>query len=190
MFVPSSVTIEDFKTFFYRDFLYLPLWLVTETYNAGQVVYYDVTKLFYVCKNNGTTSTPNTILDWDLQVPQSNVYDYVLDKDITKALEQAVNTFNISLGLSDAAMQEAFLYLTAHYLYISLKLGGLGGSITNMYGVNSRSVGNVSESYNIPDWMLKPMYSRYTTSPYGVQYITMVQPYLVNVASVYGGTNA
>jgi hypothetical protein len=192
MFDPANITVEDFKVYFYRDFSYLPLWSNASTYNAGKLVYYDITQLFYTCLNNGVTSIPTTTSDWSLNNPQQNIYDYVLDQDIQTALDETKARFNVGLipatDSNATNVQTAFLYLAAHILAFNLsKLNGLSGSIS--YPVNSRAVGSVSESYNVPTWMLKPMYSFYITTPYGQKYLSFVQPYLVNIVSIYGGTN-
>ena len=46
--------------------------------------------------------------------------------------------------------------------------------------VQSKSVGSVSESYAIPQWMLNnPSYSMYAVNGYGRKYLSLIRPYLL-----------
>lgn len=58
----TEKTVQGFKDLFFRDFPYLPVWDNTETYNTGNEVYYETTKLFYRALNDGVTSTPDLSL--------------------------------------------------------------------------------------------------------------------------------
>ena len=182
----ANITIQDFKTLFYRDFKYLPLW-TAGTYNKDEIVYYSSTKLFYICKNNGTTSNPANIADWSLYT--DNILNYVQDNDIDKAFNEACATFNGSLYEANV-IQTAWLYLTAHFLVMDLRANGVQSESFKLS--NSKSVGSVSESYTIPQWILdNPLYSYYSKTSYGSKYLTITLPKLIgNVASVWGGTNA
>lgn len=186
----NTITVDDFKELFYRDFPYLPNYDNAELYNSGDRVYYATTKLFYDCTINGTTGIlPTVTANWD--VVSDDILNYVQDGDITRAFAEAKMNLNQALFSDDANIELGYLYLTAHYLVNDLRaaLGGISGSA--LFPVNSRSVGSVSESYNIPQAYLdNPIYSFYTTSPYGLKFLAMVLPYMVgNVVSVRGWTN-
>ena len=43
----STITVDDFKALFTRDFPYLNEYDNAELYNAGERIYYTTTKLFY-----------------------------------------------------------------------------------------------------------------------------------------------
>jgi hypothetical protein len=55
----------------------------------------------------------------------------------------------------------------------------------------SKSVGSVSESYAVPQWMLNnPQYSSFLQTGYGRKYISLIQPYLVgNIIFTAGRIN-
>jgi len=183
----QALTPEDFKNQFWRDFTFVDTWLVGTTYNTGNQVFYDVNKRFYQCLNDGVIGTlPTVTTDWK---EISNV-GLVSDLDITNAYAEACITFNDALFDDDDDIVLGYLYLAAHYLVNDLNAGGQNSSQVGF--ANSRSVGNVSEGYAIPDWQLKsPIYSFYTKSSYGLKYLNMITARLTgNVASVEGATNA
>lgn len=122
--------------------------------------------------------------------PQINP-DYVYDSDITRAFAEAQIVFNQGLFGSDAQIKLAYLYVTAHYLVLDLRaaqagISGAGG----LFPVSSRSVGNVSESYAVPDaYTNDPNLAIYAQTNYGMKYLSMVLPKLVgNMVGVFGGT--
>jgi hypothetical protein len=174
------VTPQDFKNLFFRDFNYQAvLWVITDTYNTDDIVYYTNTRLYYKALNDALIGVlPTDTNNWE-QTPDDN---YVLDEDIEKAFDEACLVFNEKLfGEDEATKKLAFLYLTAHYLVIdlnnasnSLDTGGSGGSLA------SRSVGNVSESYNTPKWAtenetLAPL----AQTSYGKKYYSLIKPRLI-----------
>jgi hypothetical protein len=183
--VTQSITVEDFKNQFYRDFVYVNTW-AAGTYNTGDKVFYNVNFLFYECLQDGVVTIPTTSVDWK---EISNI-GLISDKDITNAYTEACMNFNVALFSNDADIKLAYLYLAAHYLVYDLNAGGLES--TNGGLVNSRSVGNVSESYTIPEWQLNhPTYSFYTRTSYGLKYLNMILPKLIgNFNIAEGRTNA
>lgn len=186
----STITVADFKALFRRDFPYLPNYDNTELYNSGDRVYYETTKLFYDCKVNGTTGIlPTVTANWD--VVSDSIDNYILDEDIEKAFDEAQITFNQALFTSDKNIEIGYLYLTAHYLVNDIRASKGGIEAFGSFTVTSRSVGNVSESYGVPDaYMRDPVYAFYTQSPYGLKYLNMILPRLVgNIGIVCGWTN-
>jgi hypothetical protein len=182
----SSITIDDFKSFFFKDFNYLPTWIAA-TYNSEDVVFYTVNKKSYQANKDNITSLPTTINDWTLL---KDISSYVLDQDIDRAFSEACPKFNNSLFGNNDSLKIGWLCLAAHFLVSNLKSGGLDGSAPGFS--NSRSVGSVSESLTIPDWMTSnPAFSFLSTTYYGLKYLNIIQPYLIgNVAAIYGGTSA
>jgi hypothetical protein len=184
--VIQALTPEDFKTQFFRDFNYIDTWLVGTTYNTGDQVFYDVNRKFYQCLNDGVVGTlPTVIADWK-EISNAGL---VSDLDITNAYAEACVSFNDTLFTSDDDMVLGYLYLAAHFLVNDLNAGGVeGGGASGL--VASRSVGNVSESYTIPQWQLdSPIYGFYTKSSYGLKYLNMVLPRLAgNFDTVEGCT--
>jgi len=181
----QALTPEDFKNQFWRDFTFINTWLVGTTYNTGNQVFYDVNKRFYQCLNDGVIGTlPTVTTDWK---EISNV-GLVSDLDITNAYAEACITFNDALFDDDDDIVLGYLYLAAHYLVNDLNAGGQNSSQAGL--ANSRSVGNVSESYSIPQWQLDdPILSFYAGSSYGRKYLNLILPRLTgNIATVEGAT--
>jgi len=185
----SQITVTDFKAFFRRDFLYLPVWDDTRTYMADAVVWYEVNELFYKCKENGTTADPTDEDAWELVA--GDVDDYVLDEDIEKAFAEAQTVFNKSLFGTDDQVRIGYLYLTAHYLVNDLRTSMRGIQSTGENIMSSRTVGSVSESYAIPTaWTENPLYNFLAKTGYGLKYLSMILPRMVgNIGTVAGWTN-
>lgn len=185
----STITVDDFKDQFFRDFPYLPVYSGTELYNTGDVVYYETTKLFYKAKQDGITGiAPTDATKWERI--SGNTLDYILDKDIANAFTEADITFNQSLFGEDAQVKIGFLYLSAHFLCNDIRAAKGGINSTAMMPMTGRSVGSVSESYGIPETYLKnPVYAFYTSSAYGLKFLAMALPAMVgNMSAVAGST--
>lgn len=185
----NTITVSDFKALFKRDFPYLPVYDNAALYNTGGVVYYPTTQLFYKCTQNGTTGIVPTDTDnWELTT--GSVDDYVSDDDIERAFQEAKILFNQGLWGDDDQIKLGYLYLTAHYLVNDLRATAAGLAGTGYFPVSSRSVGNVSESYFIPDaYKDNPAFAFLSQSAYGMKYLSLVGPRLIgNVVAVFGRT--
>jgi hypothetical protein len=187
----NDITVQDFKNQFWRVFPFLPEYDNTKLYNAGIRVYYPPTELFYDCTVNGTQGILPTDTDNWVFVTGDSIENYVLDSDVEAAFAEAKVTFNQSLFSTDDEIKLGFLYLAAHYLSNDLKAamgGATGGGFAGL--LTSRSVGNVAESYGIPQaYMNDPILSFLTGSPFGLKYLSMVLPLLRgNVRVVCGRT--
>lgn len=114
----------------------------------------------------------------------------VRDKDINTAFTQAGANFNEALFASQATYQEAFLQLTAHFLTTNMLAAsqGLGGSF--QWLTNSKAVGNVSESFAVPERISRsPWLASLSKTLYGSTYLSLILPLLVgNVGMVAGDT--
>ena len=184
------VTVDEFKTFFERDFPYLVEWSSEDTYSTGDEVFYTVTNLFYRSKNDNVTSTPTDTNDWD-QISDSR-FNYVLDSDITKAFLEADLVSNPGLfGTSDEA-KTAYYYISAHFLVIDLRRSTQGLNSKPDFVTQSQSVGNVSETISIPDNISNnSVLHHYTTTSYGMKYLQLVSTRLIGrIDTVTGRTNA
>ncbi len=112
----------------------------------------------------------------------------VRDIDITKAIAQAMATFNQDLFPTEVLCEQALLYLTAHFLKLDIGAADGGGNPALIQ--QSRSADGVSESVNIPEWMQQGEFAFYATTFYGQKFIVLAKPYLDGaVFSVPGGTN-
>lgn len=185
----DSITVEDFKTLFKRDFAYLPVYDDEKLYNQGNRVYYPDTELFYDCLQNGTTGELPTEIDYWVQVADDTL-NYIGDDDIEKAFSETKVNFNQSLFGDDDSIELGYLYMAAHFLVNDLKasMGGINASAA--FPLSSRTVGNVSESYDIPQaYKDDPLLSFYTQSAYGLKFLSMVLPKIRgNVGVVCGRT--
>ena len=176
MNILDKVTVEQFKAYFFRDFSYLPIWESCKTYWTGDIVYYIGN--FYQSKiDDNTNNAPDEQVAW--QKVKGSVYDYITDEDIQKAMSQAVNNCNEYFGETDEEKQNIYLHLIAFYLVMDMKNAqvGINGGVAG--AVTSTHVGDVSESYAIPQWMLNdPMYSIFAQNGYGLKYLSLIAPYL------------
>ena len=179
------ITATEFKTQFSRFTpMYLPVY-IAGTYFKDDIVYYE--GLFYKVKVSSTQSLPTNTTDWELY--NDSVLNYTQDADILNAAQEANVNFNEGLFPDEATAKLVFLYLTAHYLTIDFR-NALG---TNQIGlVASKSVGSVSESYTVPNWIINNAgLAPYATTGYGIKYCSLIRPYMVgNVFVVKGSIDA
>ena len=186
----TTITTAQFQAKFFRDFPYLPDYSATATYNANKTVYYN--GLFYTAIQNGLINIlpDSDATKWQL-VAGLDPNDYVQTQDITNAFAEAQAVFNQSLFGSNANITLAYLYLTAHYLVNDLRTAAQGVDSTGAFPVSARSVGSMSESYQIPDsYKNNPQLAFFTSSGYGMKFLSLLLPNLVgNVVAVFGGTN-
>jgi hypothetical protein len=112
----------------------------------------------------------------------------VVDADITKAYDEAKVNFNEGLWASQEQIKIAFLYLAAHYLVSDIQASQQGLDSVSTFPVSSRSVGSVSESYQVPEWVSKSAYlSQFANTRYGLKFCSLIRPRLVAGIAVYAG---
>lgn len=103
----------------------------------------------------------------------------VLDFDITKAFGQAKFNFNPDLFCSQEQFTIGFLYLTAHYLCVDFRASSQGINGQFAWLEQSKSVGDVSQSFQIPDRILAdPYMAMLTQTNYGAKYLQLLLPQL------------
>jgi hypothetical protein len=183
----SSITVADFKNQFLRSFPYLKAWSSLKTYAIGDQVSYNSS--IYQALTANTNKTPDTeTSDWqEIDIDECN---FVTDSDITNAFSEAQIVLNQGLFTSDDNAKLGYLYLTAHYLTLDLRAASKGINSNGSFNVSSRSVGSVSESYGLPEWITKdPILGYFALTDYGRKYLSMVMPSMIgNVFSVEGAT--
>lgn len=138
--------------------------------------------------------TPVTVADFKAYFSRDFPYgadqQRVMDADISKAEAMAGINFNEALWESQAVFSQAYLLLSAHYLVDNLRASGAG--LNGQYSGNTinKSVGNVSEGYQIPERVAKsPFLSALYTTRYGAQYVGLLSLRLIgNVATIRGAT--
>lgn len=182
MGVISELTIDDFKALFARNFPFLPVKVDGKVYFAGDIVY--VAPNFYQSLVDENTADVSDTEAW--KAVKADVDDYVSDDDIQKAWREALNKFNESLGVKDVAL--CFLYLVAFYLAYDLSVASAGAYGQISFPVQSQSVGNVSESYYIPQvYAESPILSFYTRNGFGLKYLDMIYPLLIGNVGIVAG---
>lgn len=136
--------------------------------------------------------TTITAQQFKQQFPKDFPYELISDDDIARAFVEARMVFNQGLFTSDEFITLGFLYLTAHFLIIDARNSSAGLNSTTENPLASRSVGSVSESYTVPEWITKsPTFQYYATTGYGRKYLNMILPRLRgNVAAIGGATVA
>ena len=112
----------------------------------------------------------------------------VVDADITKAFAEAKVNFNEELWADFDQLKLAFLYQSAHYLVSDIQTAQQGLMSVSTFPVNSRSVGSVSESYEIPAWVGKsPFLSQFANTRYGLKFCSLIKPRLIAGIRVFSG---
>lgn len=172
----DTVTIEQFKAYFDRDFPFLPLYNELKTYWIGDLVFEDDN--FYQSLEDDNEGHPlNNTTYW--KKVKGDKYAYITDEDIEKAMTQARPNANEMFGATCNEKLNIYLHLIAFYLVFDMKNAATGINSSYLGTLASKSVGDVSESYNIPQWMLEdPMFSIYSQNGYGLKYLSLIAPYL------------
>ena len=109
----------------------------------------------------------------------------IRDKDITQAIAEAAATVNQGLYPTQELLDQAFLYMTAHFLTTDTDAQDTGGQSRLLQ--TSRSVDGVSESVDIPDWMKEGVFAFYTSTYYGQKWAILTKPYLGGAVYVVAG---
>ena len=101
------------------------------------------------------------------------------DVDLARALLEAKSGLNADLFADQPTYTLAFLLLAAHNLVINLKASGSGCSGQAQWLIQSKNAGSVSESFAIPEIILKnPYYAFLSKTTYGNKYLMLVYPIL------------
>lgn len=114
----------------------------------------------------------------------------VTDADITKAFGQTDVNINQALFSSQASYNIGYLLLAAHYLVTDMTMSTQGLNGQYSFLEQSKSVGSVSQSFAIPQYILDyPYMAMLTKTNYGAKYVQLLLPQLAgNMFSVHGST--
>ena len=104
----NSITANDFKVFFYRDFSYLPVWIAGKTYQKGDIAFDDKTDTFFTSLVDDNTADLDDLINWEVNTT-AKLSDYILDADIEKA--DAMQELLARLGFTQ---HERFAAITQH----------------------------------------------------------------------------
>lgn len=184
MSVIDDLTVEEFKEFFSRNFPYLPAYQEGKTYFTGDVVYESPN--FYQSLIDENLSPLSNESAW--KIIKDSMENYVTDKDIEKAWQEATVSFNLDLCGCDENAKIIFFYLVAFYLAYDLQLAAGGAYGQVVFPATSVSVGSVAESYYVPQAYLEnPILSFYARNGFGLKYLNMVYPKLLGNVRAVGG---
>jgi hypothetical protein len=106
----------------------------------------------------------------------------VRDKDIEEAIELATALINHDLYPLPSTEnpvdigKKALLFLTAHELINTLEDTINQGQ--TRFNQSSRSVGSISESLAIPEWMNQDVFGYFTTTNYGIKFLILTKPFM------------
>lgn len=118
-----------------------------------------------------------------------NETDQVSDTDVQNAINDALTVFNQDLLPTDEnginPSEIAFYYLSAHFCQLNYDEQGMGPQANFIQ--SSRSVGGMSESLQIPDWVSNSELSIYATTSFGLKYLQMIKPYCIGAAYAVEG---
>lgn len=168
-----NVTVEYFRSLFTRDFPDVPYYIAGKAYFIDDVVYYEGN--FYKSLIDGNLTDPSNTTKWALT--PDTLDNYVQDGDIERAFEEARINFNPDLFSNSNTAQLVFCYLAAHYLVIDLNNAQNPLALGVMGYTQSKSVGSVSESYGIPQWIMNDkILSPYAQTGFGRKYLSLIIP--------------
>lgn len=110
---------------------------------------------------------------------ESNV-EAVRDADIDDAILDASYNVNQSLFEDELHFQRAFLFLAAHCLVERLLAAGEGVMSRYRWLVTATKVGDISESFEIPDAIKESAFlSSVSKTRYGARYLEIISPLLI-----------
>ncbi len=112
----------------------------------------------------------------------------VINADISRAIDEADPLVNDTLFDSQGEFSRAYLYLAAHFLCTNLQNSSQGVSGAFSWATNSRSVGSVSQSFTIPEVILKnPLWLMVSQTSYGARYLMLIQGKLAGAIGIAHG---
>lgn len=115
--------------------------------------------------------------------------DKVTNSDITKAINESQFYLNESLFETQAEYDIAAGYIAAHCMVTNLKNSSQGLAGQFSWLENSKSIGSVSQSFNIPEDILKnPHYALIAKTNYGAKYLSLIIPMLRGAMYIAEGT--
>ncbi len=114
----------------------------------------------------------------------------VTDADILKCFGQSNMGINQGVFTDQSNYTIGYMFLAAHWLVFDLRASSQGMQGTFGWITQSKSVGNVSVSYAIPQWIMdNPYFAALNTTTYGSKYLMLLMPYMVGaIFTVPGST--
>jgi hypothetical protein len=102
----------------------------------------------------------------------------VTQPEVNAALMRA-NNYSLNQGLfcSQSEWNQGYLLLTAHYLVLTVRAAGQGLNGQASWIQTSKSVGAVSEAFQVPERIMEhPVFAMFTKTNYGIQFLEYILP--------------
>lgn len=104
----------------------------------------------------------------------------ILDSDISYAFQMVNMNINQGLFTDQGTYTMAYNLLAAHYMCMNIQASSQGFQGQYNFLQNNKNVGNVSESFSIPERILEnPTFSMLAKTTYGAQYLQLLLPQLI-----------
>lgn len=121
--------------------------------------------------------------------PFGSAMSQVMDSDITNAFADAEVNLNPELWENQANYTTGYLLLSAHFLVTNIRASSQGINGNFEWLVSSKGVGSVSESFSIPDRVMKnPYLAMLSKTNYGAKYLMMILPQLTGQVFITAGS--
>lgn len=114
----------------------------------------------------------------------------ILDQDIANAYQETNVNLNPALWADQNGYTLGYLLLSAHFLVMNIRASSQGISGQFNWNQTSKSVGSVSESFDIPQRIKdNPEFAWLTKTNYGARYLMLILPQLSGqMWTAYGST--
>lgn len=193
------ITLPEFKLFFMRDagveYQPYPDWLPETVYSTGDKVVHVVNykPTTWESKEDENTDEPSPqSTKWKrLEDEEEYIEDWVLDRDIVRAMGEASFKFNPSL-FNEEKGKMIFLYLTMFFLVYDRRMAaaGLTSSTSTAGPVIHRTVGKMTVSYAESKlYKTYPSYEFLSSNDYGRKAFNLMLPYLRAGVRILRGGN-
>lgn len=104
---------------------------------------------------------------------------YIQDQDIAQAYQETNINFNPELWADQSSFTLGYLLLSAHYLVMNIRASSQGISGQFNWNSTNKSVGSVSEGFQIPQRILdNPEFAMLSQTTYGARFLFLVLPQL------------
>ncbi len=192
------ITLPEFKLFFMRDagveYQPYPDWMPETIYNKGDKVLYilNYKPTIWESQVDNNETEPSSGNNWTrLEDEEDWIDDWVLDRDIVRAMGEASFKFNPSL-FNEEKGKMIFLYLTMFFLVYDKRMAaaGLSSSTSTAGPVIHRTVGKMTVTYAESKLFKNyPSYEFLSSNDYGRKAFNLMLPYLRAGIRIFRGGN-
>lgn len=156
--------------------------IVSETGGAGAVILPVIAngQVTGFTVSNGGTGYSRPAIEITGGAGDDTNLDFVTNGDIMGALFDAGYNVNEALFGTQPEFSRAFNYLAAHMLVEKMLAAVQGLGAQYSWLTQSKSVGNVQQSFAIPKKILEdPLLAQFSTTRYGAMYLQIITPFLI-----------